>query len=108
MRIAAVEAQLARLERLREPIIFLRLERPSEGTFRQCTRPSSVAGLCVHALRVEGGKRARTVGHHAATDDMPVVVVGDLNVEASWLNVPCQPSSVIERFLSGLVCYHRQ
>lgn len=37
---------------------------------------------------MEEGGRARTAGLHASTGDMPVVPVGDLNVEMSWLNRP--------------------
>lgn len=53
---------------------------------------------------MEGVGRARTAALHVTTDGVPVVLVGDLDVKDSWLNAPCQLSSVIERFGSGLVC----
>lgn len=99
---------LDRLKRWREPIILLTFQRPSERHISRCISRQSMRQLPVVGWRVnglDGWGRACAAGLHAATNDMSLVLVGDLNVQVSWLNSPGQLSSVIERFGSGLVFY---
>lgn len=102
-----VKEQLAQSECQHEPII-LQLKRLSEAMFHGCIscismHTSPAAGLCVR-VGAEGLGRARTAGLHTTTDDMPAVLVGDLNVEV-WLNVPGPLYSLTEQLGSGLVRY---
>lgn len=51
---------------------------------------------------------ARTAALHATTDYIPVVLVVELNMADSSLNAPCQLSSLVEWFASGVGVLRRQ
>lgn len=42
---------------------------------------------------------------HGAIDDMPIILVGDLNLEALRLNATSQLWSEVERVWTGMACY---
>lgn len=68
-----------------------------------------VTGCRFMQVRFAGGVK-RVVGRARTPGSKPVpvisvVLVPDLKVEVPWLNAPCQPSSIIELFTSGLTCY---